>query len=72
LLFFFADGTIRRAMIKQQMQQLGVARREDLEREIRREMWQAEQDLNAPIISPQQYKRIKKRLQKQLDAVRKL
>ena len=72
LLFFFADGTIRRAMIKQQMQQLGVARREDLEREIRREMWQAGQDLNAPIISPQQHKRIMKRLQKQLDAVRKL
>ena len=71
LIFLFADGTIRRILIKQQMEQLGIERREEFEREIRRQIRQADVDLNNNIITESQHRRIKRRLQKKLEAIRK-
>jgi len=74
LLAFLAllfDGTIRRTIIKQQMEQLGHNRRGDFEREVRRQMYDTEQDLNKNIITPNQHKKIMKNLNKKLKQIRK-
>jgi hypothetical protein len=72
LIFFFADGTIRRIMVKEQMRQLDMNRRSDYEREIKRQMTEAEQDLRKNIINTNQYTHIMKDLRKKLVAVRRL
>ena len=71
LIFLLADGTLRRILIKQQMKELGIERREEFEREIRRQIRQADEDLRNKIITTSQHRRIKRRLRKQLEAIRK-
>lgn len=72
LIFLLADGTIRRLMIKQQINQLGLNNRGEFEREIRRKIRFAEEDVTNNIITPAQGKKIIKRLRKQLKAVNKM
>lgn len=71
LLFFLFDGSIRRATIKQQMAQLGYNRREDLARDIRRKIDEANIDARNGIITASQLNSIKRRLNKQLKAIMK-
>ena len=71
LIFLFADGTIRRILIKQQMEQLGIRRIDDFERKVRRQINDADDDLTKKIITPSQHASIKRRLQKQLKSLRK-
>lgn len=72
LIFLVADGTVRRALVRQQMKQLGYERRSDFEREIKRQMRQAEEDLTHNIISRSEYNHIMRRLKRKLKAIRKL
>jgi hypothetical protein len=71
LILLLADGTIRRALIKQQMNQLGINSTQNLEREVLRQIQQTDQDLARSIITPSQHASIKRRLQNQLKALRK-
>ncbi|MCX6748005.1 MAG: hypothetical protein NT076_00200 [Candidatus Pacearchaeota archaeon] len=71
LIFFLSDGTIRRILVNAQMKQLGFNRRQDFEREIQRQIMKADEDLTKTIITPRQHYYIKRRLQKQLKAIRK-
>jgi hypothetical protein len=71
LIFLFADGTIRRYILKEQMKQLGINSRQDFEREILRQIRQADDDLAHSIITLAQHSNIKHRLQKQLKELRK-
>jgi len=68
-LFLLFDGTIRRTMVKMQYRALGYNRREDLARGIRRDISQADSDYAKDIINEKQYKRIKARLQRQLETI---
>lgn len=72
LIFLLADGTIRRAIVKQQMSQLGYNNREQLGRELRNEILKATEDVRKNIITPSQGRKIVRRLQKQLKAVQKM
>jgi len=71
--FFFMlfDGTIRRAIIAQEMKQLGDYNKETYEIEINRQLKQLEKDNADDIITKRQYSRMKKRLQKKLQSIRK-
>lgn len=71
LIFLFADGTIRRLLLKQQMAQLGIQQRSDFERKIRRDINQVDVDISTNVVTPSQGRKIKKRLQKQLKAILK-
>ncbi len=71
LIFFFADGTIRRFMIKQQYKELGMDSRDEFERKIRNDIRNADNDLHHNIITTPQHKKIIKRLQKKLKALYK-
>ncbi len=72
LIFLFADGTIRRIMINQQMKQLGMDNRSQFETDIRRQIRQVGADLSLGIITPSQAAYSKRRLQKKLKALNKL
>ncbi len=71
-IFLVADGYLRRALIKQQMKELGLQRREQFEIEIKRQTRKAYEDLQNNIISPRDYRKIKRRLDRKLKALRKL
>lgn len=71
VIFLFADGTIRRTMINQQMKELGIDNRSTFEREILRQMRQTDEDLNNNIINSSQHRRIMGKLRKKLEAIRK-
>jgi len=71
LFFFIFDGSIRRALINQQMEQLGMTQRSQLERKIRNDIRDVERDLSNNIITPSQHRKIKKSLQKKLKALMK-
>jgi len=71
LIFLLADGTIRRALINQQMKQLNIDSRSDFERKILRQLRDVDEDLNDKIITPSQHRYLKNRLGKQLKAIRK-
>lgn len=71
LIFLLFDGTIRRAMVKQQWQQLGYNNREDLARNINRQINLAGQDETNGVITGAQYRQIIHRLRKQLKAIYK-
>jgi len=72
LIFLLADGTIRRAIVKQRMNQLGYNSREQLGRELRREIQKAREDVTHNIITPSQGRYLERRLRKQLKAVQKM
>lgn len=71
LIFLIFDGTIRRYMMREQMRQLGFTRRQQFEREVRRQMYETEQDLLHHIITPDQHRKIMKGLQDQMKAIRR-
>jgi hypothetical protein len=66
LLFFLFDGTIRRAMIKSQMDATGDTTRENFARRIRRELGELETDKTRGYVTDSQYNRMKRDLSKQL------
>lgn len=70
-IFLAFDGTIRRILVKQQMQQLNMLKREDLEADTRRRLKAAEDDLKAKIITQAQFNRIKNKLQTDLKTILK-
>ncbi len=73
LAFFFLlfDGTIRRAIINQEMKQLGHQNKEKFETDIRRQIIQTKEDLDKNVISLHQYRKMIRRLQRKLKAIRK-
>lgn len=71
LIFLLADGTIRRAIIKQKMDQLDQNRREDAATEIRKRLTEIESDKTAGHITDARYAQLKKSLEKQLHKVMK-
>jgi len=72
LIFFLADGSIRRFMIKQEMAQLDIENRGQYEREIRREINDLRKDLKNKVVSKYEFNKVMKRLRKKLKAVRKM
>ncbi len=72
ILFLIFDGTVRRALVKQEMKQLDLDNRNKFEREIKRQLDDARKDLDKSIISPSQYNQIKRKLNKKLKALRKM
>ncbi|MBU4086726.1 MAG: hypothetical protein KKB21_04085, partial [Nanoarchaeota archaeon] len=69
LIFFLADGTIRRVMIKEEMRQMGYDNQEKYSRDIRREIDQARKDLDHDIITEGHYNRLVRKLRSKLKAI---
>ncbi len=72
LVFFLADGSIRRFMIRQEMVQLDIENREQFEREVRREINDARKDLQNRVITQSEFNKLHKKLKKELKALRKM
>jgi hypothetical protein len=71
LILLFADGTIRRMMINQQVKDMNYAGRAGFEMDIRRKIVQLDQDLTRNIVTTSQHRYMKKRLQDQLKEIMK-
>ena len=71
LLFFLFDGTIRRALIKQQMDQAGVDSNLKFARHIKDELYELHEQKRIGIIDDKEYYKIKKQLSKQLRTLAK-
>ena len=71
LIFLFADGTIRRTLINQQMKELGHTSRMRYESDVRRQLHDVETDHINGIITDSQYMYMKRKLQKKLKDIRK-
>jgi len=67
----FADGTIRRLMLKHDLSQLNIANRDQYEIQIRRSLHQLENDHVNGIVTDGQYRRLKKRLQHRIELIKK-
>lgn len=71
LIFMLADGTIRRALINQQMKQLGITSRVELERDLKRKIKDLDNDLREGVISQSQYNMLKRKLKSNYNAMMK-
>lgn len=71
LVFLLFDGTIRRAIVKQEMTQLGIGSREDFMRKLRKQMGELENDKRDGYVTDSEYKRLGKKIRKQMKAVYK-
>jgi len=71
LLFLLFDGTIRRAIIKQQMKQLGIENRENFAIQIRKQLDELNENYRKDYMSQAHYEKAQKRLNKQLLAIMK-
>ena len=71
LLFLLFDGTIRRIMIKQQMKELDIDNRDNFIIEIRRQMKELNHNYRDGFMTEARYKKINKRLNKQIKQIMK-
>lgn len=71
LIFLLFDGTIRRAIIKQKMKELSIDNREDFIIKIRKQLAELEANMTAGYLTEARYKKIKKRLNKQMESIMK-
>lgn len=71
LIFFLADGTIRRIMVNQRLKELGDMRRADYERMIERQIKDLHKDRADGIIDEAHYQKSLGNLKSQLKTVRK-
>ena len=71
LIFLLFDGTIRRAIVKQEMTALGVGSTGNFMIELRRKMGELEKNKRDGYVSESEYKRIKKSIAKQMKNVMK-
>jgi len=70
-LFLLFDGTIRRAIVKQEMAQLGIGNRRDFMRKLRKQMGELEEDRRKGYLDNDEYKRLRKKVKKQMKTVMK-
>ena len=67
LIFFLADGTIRRFMINSQIKQLGYTNRDEFIRKLRAQLYDLEEDYHKKnAVTPHMYRITKRRLEKEL------
>ena len=71
LVFLVLDGTIRRLIVKQQMKELDVGNRAGFIRKLRKDLGDLEEDRRREYVDEYEYKKARKRLQKQMKTVRK-
>ncbi|MBU2576372.1 MAG: hypothetical protein KKF50_01485 [Nanoarchaeota archaeon] len=71
LIFLLFDGTIRRAIIKQQMKELDVNSREDLIILVRKQLKELNENYRDGYMTEARYKKIQKRLNKQIETIMK-
>ncbi len=71
VIFLLFDGTIRRAIVKQEMAQLDIGNREEFARQIRKQLGKLEDDKMAGYVTGSHYKQLKRKLRKQLKAIMK-
>lgn len=66
LLFFLFDGTIRRAMINEQLKTVNANNQEEFARQLRQELRELRESYTAGDTSEQHYEKAKRKLEKQL------
>ena len=71
LIFLLLDGTIRRMMINQRMKELDIDNRAKFSTEIRRQLKEVNTDYREGFMNEVRYKKVVKRLNDQLDDLRK-
>jgi hypothetical protein len=71
LLFFLFDGTIRRAMIREELKTVAADNQEDFARTLRRELKRLQRDFSEGVVSEKHYERTKRKLERQLKKVMK-
>jgi len=70
-LFFLFDGTIRRALMRMELQEQGLQTNEEFSRVIRRELHYLHEDHMNGVLNEAEYQRVKKRLTRQLHRLAK-
>jgi len=71
LIFLLADKTIKRALVKANMEAWGVKKSREYELEIRRKIKEAKDDLTSGIVTPTEHAKIMKSLRKKMVALHK-
>ncbi|MCK5449983.1 hypothetical protein KAI32_03900 [Candidatus Pacearchaeota archaeon] len=71
LIFLLFDGTIRRLIVRQEIKDLDVGNREGYMRRLRKDLGDLEDDMRKGYVDENVYKKIRKRLQKQMKTVMK-
>lgn len=71
LLFFLFDGTIRRALVREQMKSIAADNMEDFAVKVRRELERLRENYSKGFVSENHYNKVRRRLEKQLNSITK-
>jgi len=71
LLFLLFDGTIRRAMVKQQMKELDIDNKQEFIVHVRKQLKELNHNYADGFMTEARYKKVQKKLNKQLEAIMK-